>query len=68
MQAIYNRAMGLRKSNLHGELTAFSFISLAGSLGTLPSHTEKNSVFGPITFTARTHYTAVSHREVTQGK
>lgn len=66
MQAMYNGATGLWKSNLHGELTAFSCISLA--VGTLPSHKEKNPAFGHLTFTARIHCTAVSHRKVTQGK
>lgn len=44
MQAIYNRAMGLRESNLHGELTVFPDISLVGCLGTLPSYKETNSI------------------------
>lgn len=48
MQAIYNRAMGLQESNLHGELTAFPHISLVGSLGTMPSHKEKSSISQPL--------------------
>lgn len=58
MQAIYNRAVGLRESNLHGGLTAFLCISLVGSLGTMPSHKEKKLHFtvpSPITFTDRMH-------------
>lgn len=48
MQAIYNGAMGLRESNLHGELTAFPCISPAGCLGTLPSEKEKISISQPL--------------------
>lgn len=65
MQAIYNRAMGFQESNLHWELTAFPHISLVGSFwhpafsqGEKPHFTAP----APITFTARMHCTAVSHK------
>lgn len=48
MQAIYNRAIGLWESNLYGELGAFPDISLVGSLCTLPSHKDKNSISQPL--------------------